>query len=161
MSKYETPYRALPRQQTPRGAAPHFASPFTAELTYSVAVRVGAAVPDQLFAALLNQRPDPDGTGAVEVEGGWPRLPVRLVGRSSVHLAICHPLLFDIPAQDIDGLGLFDEPNAGAGRLWFFGGLRSSQTRHHPENRFEFPAYGILVRRPPVTSMAQFGRDDG
>lgn len=136
------------RQQTPPGAAPHFKGPYTCEMGFSVAVKVGADLPPQLFAALLARRPDPDGNGHKEIEGNWPRIPVSLVGRSHTHLVIPHALVFEVAPQDIQGVSLFDSVEPGEGVLWCYGGARARLTQHQPERRFEFPAYSVLVRRP-------------
>lgn len=152
MNKYESPYRAPPPQQTPRGAKPHFKGPFTCEMACSIALKLGAQKPDHLYAGLLVQSPDADGGDYREIAGGWPRHPVRIVGRSSTHWTIAHPLLFEVPPQDIASLGLFDQPEAGGGRLWFYGALRATLTSNQPESRFEFPAFTVLLKRPPIAA---------
>lgn len=141
-------WRAPTKQATPPGALPHYRGPFTCEMAGSILMRDGTPLSAHLFAALLAKSPDPDGCNYVEVEGGWPRQPVRIVTRSATHLAISHPVLFEVGPQDIPSLGLFDEPNPGSGRLWCYGALRSSSVGDSPESRFEFPAFGILIKRP-------------
>ncbi|GAD58621.1 hypothetical protein MBEBAB_0871 [Brevundimonas abyssalis TAR-001] len=80
---------------------------------------------------------------------------MRVVGRSSKYLAVDHSLLFDVPPQDIPSLGLFDHPEPGEGQLWFYGALRAIRTQPHPESRYEFPAYGVLLKKPPSAALAE------
>lgn len=141
-------WRAPARQATPPGALPHYRGPFTCEMVGSILMRDGTPPPPQMFAALLAKSPDPDGYNYAEIEGSWPRQPVRIVARSATHLAISHPLVFEVGPQDVPSLGLFDEPDPGSGRLWCYGALRSSSVADRPEDRFEFPAFGVLIKRP-------------
>lgn len=142
-------WRAPPKQKTPPGALPHFRGPFTCEMSPAMPLREGAPVPPLMYAALLSQTPDADGYNFVEVEGGWPRHPLKIVGRSATHLAIDHPVLFEVPSQDVASLALFDHPDPGSGALLFYGALRSNKVQSEPERRFEFPTFGILLKRPP------------
>ncbi len=148
-------WRPPAQPKTPPGALPHFRGPYTCEMAFTMPLRLGRAMPDALFAALLTRSPDADGGNYRELEGGWPRHPVRVVGRSSKYLAVDHSLLFDVPPQDIPSLGLFDHPEPGEGQLWFYGALRAIRTQPHPESRYEFPAYGVLLKKPPSAALAE------
>lgn len=145
-------WRPPARPVTPPGALPHFRGPYTCEMAFTMPLKLGAEMPSALFAALLTRAPDADGARFQEIEGGWPRHPVAIVGRSSKYLAINHPLLFDVPAQDVACLGLFDDPEPGRGSLWFYGALRAVRTQFQPESRYEFPAFSVLLKRPPTAA---------
>ncbi|WP_374390636.1 hypothetical protein [Brevundimonas sp.] len=63
-------------------------------------------------------------------------------------------MLFEVPPRDVASLALFDQPDPGSGQLLFYGALRSTRVHFEPERRFEFPAFGILLKRPPGANRA-------
>ena len=86
-------------------------------MAFALPLKLGGQVPDFLYAALLVRRPDADGHGYLEIEGGLPRVPVTIIGRSAPHFTIPHSLVLEVPPQDVQCLGLFDSPDAGCGPM--------------------------------------------
>lgn len=106
-------------------------------------------MPEHLYAALLAGRPDADGTGYQEAAGGSLRLPVSLISHSSSKLVIPHSLIFELEPQEVESLALFDSPEPSTGDLFFYGAPRAVRTQFRLESQYEFPAFSVLVKRPP------------
>ncbi len=132
--------------QPPSSDGPWKASPFTVEMTPTAAVKRSGVFSSPLYLGLLVQLPDPDGIGAVELDHpGYLRQLIELVPRSSAHLTIPRPVLFEIhDCPTVVGLGLFDGDAMTEG----YGVLRSSRTAWRRPEKFEFPSHQILIKRP-------------
>lgn len=118
-----------------------------ADLALSISLRKPAALPEQLFAALLTRGPDPDGSGFQEMAApGYARQLVILspykLGRFAVH----HKVGFQFTGAVATHVGFFDLFEEG--NLLWFGGLRGSRYSEVPASRIEFAAYQLTAACP-------------
>lgn len=120
-------------------------SPFTCELAPALAARQARAFASPLDLGLLLRCPDADGNGAVELDDqNYQRQAVELAPRSSSHLVVPQPVLFDLfGCPLVRGLGLY----TASGHLEAYGALRSARPGH-PPSRFGFRSHQILIKRP-------------
>lgn len=121
-------------------------SPFNAEMSPTAAVKRAGTFAAPLYVGLLARLPDPDGVGAIEADNpGYMRQLIELVSRSSSHLTIPRPVVFDVESGPrIVGVGLFD----AEGVLEAYGVLRSARISWRPASRLEFASHQIMIKRP-------------
>lgn len=128
---------------------PWMTSPFTAEMTPTAAVKRAGDYSSPAYVGLLVRLPDPDGVGAVELtHAQYLRQLVELTPRSTSHLTIPRPVLFDLHGcPPVVGIGLYDCEGALEG----YGVLRSSRVSDRPATTFEFASHQILIKKPRTT----------
>lgn len=127
---------------------PWMTNPFTAEMSPTAAVKRAGVYSSPVYLGLLVELPDPDGVGAVELaHAHYLRQLVELAPRSTNHLTIPRPVLFDLHGcPPVVGTALYD----GEGRLESYGVLRSSRISDRPATTFEFASHQILIKKPRV-----------
>lgn len=120
--------------------------PFSCELAPALVARQARTFTFPLYLGVLMTCPDVDGHGSVELDDeDYQRQAVEFGPRSSSHIAILHPVLFNLRRRPLMwGLGLY----SAAGDLEAYGALRSGKPGHKPPSHFEFRPYQILIRRP-------------
>lgn len=123
-------------------------NPFTAEMSPTAAVKRAGAYSSAVYLGLLVQLPDPDGVGAVELaHAHYLRQLVELTPRSTSHLTIPRPVLFDLHGcTPVVGTALYDYQ----GELESYGVLRSSRVSDRPATTVEFASHQILIKKPRV-----------
>ena len=132
------PHRRVLSQRFPAG-------PFGAVLRPALCANQRGAYSACLTLGMLTIWPDLDGYGSLELEDGlYRRVAVALVDHTRTQHAVPSRVVFNVSdGSVVTGLGLFN----GQGELEAFGALRAYTTAETPPDKFELPAFQLVVKR--------------